>query len=73
MCPVCAKKITEAFRKIDGVTDSRADVETKTFVVFPVVGRALSPRELWETVERGGEQPIRLSGPSGSFDAKPKF
>lgn len=73
MCPVCAKKIADKVRKLDGVAEVRADVESKTFVIHPVRGRALSPRELWETVEHGGEQPIRLAGPNGTFEAKPKF
>ncbi len=73
MCPVCAKKIAEKLSKIEGVADARADVESKTFAVLPVAGRELSPLVLWETVDLGGEQPVRLAGPSGIFVAKPKF
>lgn len=72
MCAFCSKKIVSKFRKIDGVDDARADVKTKTFTVVPKAGRTLSPRTLWETVEQGGEQPVRLAGPSGSFTKKPK-
>ena len=72
MCPVCAKKIADKLSKIEGVADARAEVESKTLVVVPVVGRELSPRAIWEAVELGGEQPIRLTGPSGTFVAKPK-
>lgn len=72
MCPSCSKKIVSKFRKIEGVADARADVKAKTFSVVPKSGRVLSPRRLWETVEKGGEQPVRLAGPSGTFTTKPK-
>jgi copper chaperone CopZ len=73
MCPVCAKKITDSLRKIEGVNEVRVDVPSKTFMVDAARDRTLSPRALWETVQRGGEQPVRLSGPSGTFTEKPKF
>lgn len=73
MCPVCAQKITSALRQFPGVVDARADIASKTFVVVPATGQGLSPRALWDAVERGGEQPIRLVGPSGTFDVKPAF
>ncbi|MBX9787513.1 MAG: heavy metal transporter [Pirellulales bacterium] len=72
LCPVCGKKITEELRQIKGVADARMDINSKTFVVLPIRAVNLSPRLLWETVERGGEQPIRLIGPSGTFEEKPK-
>ncbi len=72
MCPVCAKKIVDKLRQSQSVADARADVESKTFIVRPVADGKLSPRVLWETVELGGEQPVRLVGPSGSFVNKPK-
>lgn len=73
MCPTCARKIAEKLRKLDGAAEARADLESKSFVVLAIAGRELSPRVLWETVESGGEQPIRLTGPSGTFVAKPNF
>ncbi len=73
MCPVCAKKIVAKLHLVDGVAKAQADVQSRTFVVVPASGRALSPRALWETVEKNGEQPIRLAGPSGTFNDKPQF
>lgn len=73
MCPVCAKKIVDKLRQTKGVADARADVESKKLVVLPGANQELSPRALWETVELGGEQPVRLAGPSGTFVDKPKF
>ncbi len=72
LCPVCAKKITEKLRRIKGVAEARVDTASNTFVVLPISDSKLSPRLLWETVEQGGEQPIQLVGPSGTFEAKPK-
>jgi len=73
MCPVCAKKIVAKLQQVDGVAKAQADVQSKTFVVVPASGRVLSPRALWETVEKNGEQPVRLAGPSGTFNEKPRF
>jgi Cu+-exporting ATPase len=73
LCPVCAKKIVARLQQMDGVVDARADVKLKKFAVLPVSGRVLSPRARWDTVERGGERPIRLAGPSGTFYEKPSF
>lgn len=73
MCPVCAKKIVAALLQMEGVANASPDVKSKAFIVVPVPGRVLSPRALWETVEKGGEQPIRLAGPNGTFDKKPRF
>lgn len=72
LCPVCAKKIVDKLRQTKGVAEARADVESKKIVVLPGADQELSPRALWETVERGGEQPTRLVGPSGTFADKPK-
>lgn len=72
MCPVCAKKIVSRLHQIDGVAEARADVKSRTFVVLPASGRVLSPRALWDIVQKGGEQPIRLAGPAGTFDRRPR-
>lgn len=73
MCPVCAKKIVDKLRQSKSVADASAHVESKTFIILPIAEGKLSPRLLWEAVELGGEQPVRLAGPSGTFVAKPKF
>lgn len=73
MCPVCAKKIVAKLHQVDGVGKAQADVESKTIFVMPASGREVSPRALWETVLGGGEQPVRLAGPSGTFTEKPRF
>ena len=73
MCPVCAKKIVAKLHQVDGVAKAQADVKSSTIFVVPASGRTVSPRAVWETVVGGGEQPIRLAGPSGTFTEKPRF
>lgn len=73
LCPVCGQKIATALRTMPGVVDAQVNVETKTLIVLTQPQVVLSPRTMWETVERGGEQPIRLFGPSGTFTEEPRF
>lgn len=73
MCPKCGQKIAERLRAMPGVADAQTNVEAKTIVIVPHSQHALSPRALWETVENGGEQPVSLQGPAGSFTQKPSF
>lgn len=72
-CMGCAKKMAAALYKVPGVDQVLADVEKTTLTTRPKVGAVLSPRALWEAVEKAGYQPTRLQGPSGTFTSKPKF
>jgi hypothetical protein len=72
MCPSCAKKINQRLMKVGGVAAATNDLERKAYTATPTAGTVLSPRELWEAVEAGGEVPVRLSGPSGTFSSKPR-
>ncbi len=53
-----------------------ASVETnlkaKTAAVKPKPKAAPSPRALWEAVEKAGQKPVKLEGPSGTFTSKPQ-
>jgi hypothetical protein len=40
--------------------------------IKPKARKTLSPKELWEAVERAGKKPGKLTGPNGTFEAKPK-
>lgn len=73
MCPKCGQKIAEKLRAMPGVADAQTNVEAKTIVIVPHPQHALSPRVLWETVEKGGELPVLLQGPAGAFNQKPSF
>ncbi len=72
LCPKCAGSIVGRVRQIKGVADAGADVKSKTFTFVPKPGSKLSPRALWEVVQKGGEQPVRLAGPTGVFTKKPR-
>ncbi|MBL9084990.1 MAG: heavy-metal-associated domain-containing protein [Planctomycetales bacterium] len=73
MCPKCGQKISEKLQMMPGVAGAQLNVEAKTIVVVAQPQHALSPRTLWEAVENGGEQPVSLHGPAGSFTQKPPF
>jgi copper chaperone CopZ len=71
-CVMCAKKISTKLQAIPGVASAVADFKSGSVMVTTKPTVALSPRYLWETVESTGYRPVRLSGPAGTFDAKPK-
>lgn len=73
LCEGCAKQIAAKLKDIPGVGDVATQVPTKTITVTPKPGKVLVPRVMWETIEKGGERPTRLVGPSGTFTAKPKM
>jgi hypothetical protein len=47
-------------------------MKTHTATVTPEKGKQPSPLALWEAVEKAGFNPIKLIGPAGIFEAKPK-
>src|SRR5262249_43948091 len=49
-----------------------AGVPRRPAVVMPKPGQAVSPRALWEAVEKAGKTPTKLEGPSGTFTARPR-
>lgn len=71
-CMGCAKKMATELYKVAGVGQVLVSVETTTMTVRAKDGQAISPRGLWEAVERAGYQPTRLEGPNGVFTSKPK-
>ena len=71
-CAGCVKKIAAQLYAVRGVKEVRVDMKKKTLFVTPQANAILSPRALWVAVEKAGDQPIRLSGPSGTFTEKPR-
>ena len=71
-CNGCAKKLANKLVEVEGVAKAEADVEAKTIKVTPKANVALSPKALWEAVEKAEQKPTKLEGPSGTFTAKPK-
>ena len=58
--------------KVPGVGQIFVKLENTTMIVHAKAGQAVSPRGLWEAVERAGYAPTRLEGPNGVFTSKPK-
>lgn len=70
-CGGCAKKVAAKLTAVAGVAKAEADVEAKTIKVTPKGGAVVSPKALWEAVEKAEQTPTKLEGPSGVFTKKP--
>ena len=70
-CPSCAKKVAAALEKVSGVSSVKTDTKAGTAIVTPKKGTDLSPRALWEAVEKVSKVPTKLVGPKGTFISKP--
>jgi copper chaperone CopZ len=71
-CNGCAKKVAVQLKAVPGVGTIQTDVPTKIATVTPKGDTSLSPRQLWEAVEKAGKEPSKLEGPSGTFTSKPQ-
>ncbi len=72
LCPTCGKKIVQKLSELPQVAEATMDLEQRTLRVQCKPGGSVSPRAVWETVERGGEQPVTIQCPMGTFTTKPK-
>ena len=72
-CDGCAQKIAAQLYVLRGVKEVRADWKKKVVIVIPQNQARLSPRAIWEAVEKGQDRPVRLACPVGTFTAKPRF
>jgi len=70
-CKGCAKKLVGKLEKVAGVQKVEANVEAKTLTVTPKAQVVVSPKALWEAVEKSDDTPKQLTGPSGTFTSKP--
>jgi copper chaperone CopZ len=71
-CAACAKKVEGKLKTVREVATVKIDVKAGIATVTPKVDKSLSPRALWEAIEKAGYTPTQLEGPSGSFIEKPK-
>lgn len=71
-CAGCAKKITDQLNTVVGVAKAEADLTAKTVKITPKAAATLSPKALWEAVEKADKTPTKLDGPGGKFTEKPK-
>ena len=72
LCPTCGKKIVQKLEQLPQAAGASMNVEQQVIQVTAKAEQVLSPRIVWETVEEGGEQPIKLQGPNGTFTTKPQ-
>ena len=71
-CESCAKKVGAKLSEVEGVDSVKTDVKSKVVVVTPKKNLGLSPLQLWEAIEKAGKEPVKLTGPGGTFTSKPK-
>ncbi len=72
MCGGCVTKITAKLKPMPEVGQITYDIPMKTVTLTPAAGKTLSPKTLWEAMETIGKTPKSLTGPSGTFESKPK-
>ena len=70
-CAGCAKTVTKALAAVEGVESVVIDLKAKTAIVTPKADKKLSPKEMWEAVEKAEYKPMKLEGPDGTFEKKP--
>jgi copper chaperone CopZ len=68
----CVANIRKEVMKLEGVASVECNIQAKKATITPKSGAKLSPRELWEALERSGEPATKLDGPPGLFTAKPE-
>jgi copper chaperone CopZ len=73
-CGSCAKKVSVKLKQVKGVGKVTIDPKKGLGVIEPKnVKQPPSPRAQWEAVEKAGFKTVRLAGPFGKFDKKPRF
>lgn len=70
-CAGCAKKVSEAVAKVEGVESASVDLAAKAVKYTPKADKKVSPKEVWEVIEKAGYTPAKLEGPDGVFEKKP--
>lgn len=71
-CAGCASKVAGNLQKVTGVNKAQVDAAKAVAIVAAKPKATLSPRALWEAVEKAGYKPTKLVGPAGTFTTKPK-
>ncbi len=72
-CKGCAQKIASKLYTVRGVKEVRVNIPQKKVFVYPTQSASLSPKAVWEAVLAGDDNPLRLSGPQGTFTQKPQI
>ena len=67
----CIATATKALKEVEGVGEIKGDIAKKTVTIYPKPGAKLSPKAIWEALDKTEEKPSKLDGPSGLFTSKP--
>ena len=70
-CNACAKKIARKLYLLKGVKEVRAELKSNTAYVVAQKDQNISPKAIWEAVEKAGFKVVKLNGPAGLFKSKP--
>ncbi|MFT5527159.1 MAG: copper chaperone CopZ [Pirellulaceae bacterium] len=72
-CDACAKKIAGKLYLLKGVKEVRAELKSNTAYVVSQQNKNISPKAIWEAVEKAGFKVVKLNGPAGLFKTKPEI
>lgn len=72
-CGGCAKKIATQLSAVPGVGQVNQNLDAFQLIVAPQPNVGVSPRLLWEAVEKAGYAPSKIESPYGNFAAKPQI
>jgi copper chaperone CopZ len=70
-CANCAKRIGGKLQEVPGIAKIQYDIEKKLFWAHPQPGKQVSPRALWDAIEKGNDTPLKIQGPQGTFVKRP--
>ena len=71
-CKGCAQHMADLLYKVPGVARVETNIEAKMMFITARPEVVVSPRALWEAVEKAGYTPVKIVGPAGTFTSKPK-
>ena len=71
MCGGCVKKMQGTLAKVPGIASVEGNAVEKTMTIVPASETKLSPKAIWEAIEKAGKKPAKLVGPDGEFVSKP--
>jgi copper chaperone CopZ len=71
MCNGCIKKLKTALAGVAGIGSIEGDSKTRTLTITPSANSEVSPRAVWEAIEKTGKKIVKIVGPRGTFTAKP--
>lgn len=71
-CESCAKKIRSRLFTVKGVSRVVTWVKNDLAVIEPAPGKVVSPKAIWDTLEKGKFEVDRIETPQGVIKEKPK-